>query len=221
MEHHRLKPMGNYPVELFETLYKQTAGLRRKLASQIDPRKFGVDYQEILSWFDVKFIFIFSKYWETQPQKLLGYIISGLSTYKKRIVINSYNHKWKDYANKQDIDDMWDNPLKDDDDHSAERREFYMEKIDSFMKKYLSDDAYFLFNIQLVPPPYITEKMRQMGLKPHQNIPVNLIVDFLELEDSTASASYINGLILEIKNAKHKCTAHFKSNPILYSQSQN
>lgn len=221
MEHHRLKPMGNYPVELFETLYKQTTGLRRKLASQIDPRKFGVDYQEVLSWFDVKFIFIFSKYWETQPQKLLGYIISGLSTYKKRIVINSYQYKWKDYANKQDIDDMWDNPLKDEDSYSAERREFYMEKIDAFMKANLSEDAYFLFNIQLVPPAYITEKMRQRGLKPHQNIPVDLIVDYLELEDSPSSTSYINGLILEIKNSKQKCAAHYKSNPVLYAQSQN
>ena len=62
MEHHRLKPMGNYPVELFNSLYAQTHGLRRKLASQIDASKFGVDYQEVLSWFDVKFLFIFSKY---------------------------------------------------------------------------------------------------------------------------------------------------------------
>jgi len=152
MEHHRLKPMGDYPKELCEQLYKQTNGLRRKLASQIDARKYGVDYHEVLSWFDVKFLYIFTKYWQTQPERLLGYIISGLTTYKRKIMMNSYQAKWANYANNQDIDEMWDNPIKDEDNESAQRREFYMDKLHEFMQNHLSDDAYLLLNIQLVPP---------------------------------------------------------------------
>ncbi len=221
MEHHRLKPMGNYPVELCEQLYKQTHGLRRKLASQIDPRKFGVDYQEVLSWFDVKFLFVFTKYWQTEPERLLGYIISGLTTYKRRILMNSYQNKWKDYANKLDVDDMWDNPVKDDDSETAQRREFYMNHIDSFMKDNLSDDAYLLLNLQLIPPPFITDKMRSMGLKPTSAIPTDLIVDYLELEPNNSSTSYINGLRMELKAAQQKCTSHYKQHPVTYQYSQN
>ena len=221
MEHHRLKPMGNYPVELFNSLYAQTHGLRRKLASQIDARKFGVDYHEVLSWFDVKFIFIFSKYWETQQERLLGYIISGLTVYKKRIMMNSYQNKWKDYANKLDIDDMWDNPLKDDDTESAQRREFYMEKLDSFMKENLSDDAYLLFTIQLIPPSFITERMNQRGLKPTATIPTDLIVDYLGLEPNQSSTQYINGLRMELKAIQQKCAQYYKQNPVTYQYSQN
>lgn len=221
MEHHRLKPMGEYPVELFEKLYKQTHGLRRKLASQIDARKFGVDYHEILSWFDVKFIFIFTKYWQSQPERLLGYIISGLSTYKRRITMNSYNHKWRDYANKLDVDDMWDNPLADEDTEYAQRREFYMEKLDSFMKQNLSEDAYLIFSITLLPPPFISEKMKSMGLKPTANIPSEVLVDYLELEPNHSSASYINGLRMEVKAIQQKCTVFYKQNPVTYTYSQN
>lgn len=221
MEHHRLKPMGNYPVELFNSLYKQTHGLRRKLASQVDPRKFGVDYHEVLSWFDVKFIFVFSKYWQSQPEKLLGYIISGLTTYKQRIIMNSYQHKWKDYAHKLDVDDMWDNPIKDDESETAQKREFYMSHIDEFMKQNLSNDAYLLFTLQLTPPPFISERMRSMGLKPTSNIPTDLFVDYLELEPNKSSETYVNGLRMEIKSAQQKCTIYYRQHPVTYQYSQN
>jgi hypothetical protein len=220
MEHHRLQPMGDYPVELFEKLYKQTHGLRRKLASQIDPRKFGVDYNEVLSWFDVKFIFLFSKYWETQRERLLGYIISGLTTYKRRITINSYQERWRDYANNLDVDSLWDNPITlDDNDEYALKREFYMEHLDNFMKSNLSTDAYLLFNIQLTPPPFIHETMKLYGLKHNALIPCKIIADYLGLDPNQSSIAYIEGLRLEVKDVQHKCAQHFKQNPVTYQPS--
>lgn len=219
MEHHRLKPMGDYPKELFNTLYKQTTGLRRKLASQIDARKFGVDYFEILSWFDVKFIYLFNKYWQTHNDKLLGYIISGLTTYKRRITLNSYQERWADYANKLDIDDMWDNPIKDDDTDLPLKREFYMEKIHGFMKNTLSEDGYLIFNLQLVPPAFISERLKAMGNRTEKNIPPEFIAEYLNLDISKPSITYINGLKLEVKEATSKCAAFFKNNPVEYIES--
>ena len=62
MEENRLKPMTQgYDESLFNLIYDKTKHLRRKLASEIDHRRFGVTNEDIKSWFDVKLIYVFKK----------------------------------------------------------------------------------------------------------------------------------------------------------------
>ena len=62
MEENRLKQMPeNYDRAVFESIYSKTKNLRNKLAYGIDARRFGVDQDEIKSWFDVNKLAI----WET------------------------------------------------------------------------------------------------------------------------------------------------------------
>ena len=77
MEEHRLTTMKEgYDEKLFNDLYEKVKPLKRKLASTISTSKLGISYDDILSWFDIKFIFVFNKYFENkEPEVLKGFII--------------------------------------------------------------------------------------------------------------------------------------------------
>jgi hypothetical protein len=200
MEDHRLKPMQDgYDEKLFNELYKQTAKLRRKLASQIDCRKFGVDYQEILSWFDVKFIHAFAKYEKKEPERLMGYIINSLSTYKYRIMRSSYQAKFHKHSSQIDITELYDytNIVEEMDNH--EEKEALVNEIMDYLKPRLSRDAILILEIELQPPPFILDQMRDMGKKENGQIPHKLIADYLGYDDSQNFLNYIKELRTEIK----------------------
>ena len=75
MELHRLQPMKPYDPKLFNELYKKTERLRKSLVYQIDSSRWGVTQDEVMSWFDDKFIFVFNKYQDQKkPDILLGYL---------------------------------------------------------------------------------------------------------------------------------------------------
>ena len=95
MESHRLKPMvDGYDEKLFNKIYQDTELLRKKLTYQIDARKFGFDQNEIYSWFNVKLIFTFNRYYnESTPEILKAKIINSLQNFKNRIIKLSYSLK--------------------------------------------------------------------------------------------------------------------------------
>lgn len=213
MEHHRLKPMKDgYDEKLFNELYKKTTPLRRKLAHEIDARKFGVDYQEILSWFDVKFIHTFNKYWDTEPERLMGYIISALSTYKYRIMRSSYQAKYHNHASMVDVTELYkqsDIVLVEDIPH----RELYLNKVMEFMKDKLSDDALLVLEIELTPPPFILDQMEDLGKKETHKIPHNIIADYLGYGDSPNMVEYIKELRSQIRAGISLAKKYFEENP--------
>ena len=93
METHRLKPMPTgYDEQLFNSLYKATEKLRNKLVYGIDNRRFGVEPAEIKSWFDVKFIYVFTKYYPkySNPEVLKAHLINALQLFKYRILRKAY-----------------------------------------------------------------------------------------------------------------------------------
>lgn len=216
MEHHRLKPMKEgYDQELFNKLYKETSALRRKLAFQIDSRKFGVDYQEILSWFDVKFIHTFNKYWDKEPKRLMGYIINSLQTYKYRVMRSSYQVKYHTHAHQLDITTVYgETDIKDETSEDIQRREFYMDRIMQYMKDKLTDDALLVLQVQLNPPPFIAEQMEDEGKKQNTNIPSDILIDFLGLSSSENAEAYIKDLRKQIRKATNNCAAFFSNQPI-------
>lgn len=206
MEESRLTPMvEGYDQEMFNRLYQKTEGLRRTLARGIDHRRFGVDNEEIISWFSVKFIFAYNKYCKKYNEDiLLGHMIRAMQFMKCRIIKAAYTVKYSqsivEYTGNEPhgIDD----PLED--------REYYYEKLMKFMRINLSDNAYMLLQLQLNPPPYILRRLKEKSIGSIHKIPDELIAEYFDLGFSTDAYRYVKALNLEIKQAIAIAKCEFK-----------
>jgi hypothetical protein len=208
-ESHRLKKMSDgYDQRLFLQIYKETSSLRRKLAYDIDPRKFGVDYKEVLSWFDVKFIFVFHKYQDND--KLKGYIINALRTFKYHIIKNSYLPKNMLHQT-VDITEIYD--LQEPSEEGGtffENRNSLLEMGKNYLKSILSEDAFFLFELELNPPPYILLRLINPEQKKIPKPSAELIAEYLGIKENDKEAvEYIKKLRKEIKDGIEEAHEHF------------
>lgn len=214
MEESRLKPMvKGYDVNVFNDLYVQTEKLRRKLASEIDPRRFGVDYFEILSWFDVKFIYVFNRYYEKHsPDILKGHIIRGLQFFKCRILRKAYTQSSIQHMNTTELTDYEDFEHEDfleETEHTSDK-DFLYDLAMEFFKSHLSENAYELLQVQLNPPPYIIHLLQEEGIENRNKIPNSIFADYFELGTSPKAIKYIESLKKEIKGAIEEARRHFK-----------
>lgn len=219
MEIHRLTPMKeNYPVDLFNKLYSQTHYLRRKLSSQIDPRRYGVSRDIIDSWFDDKFMFVFNKHFDNKnPDVLKGFLINSLQTYKYRILRKAYGKESEYYQSIVDIEGESNliNIIPDVSEISSEN--LFHDLAFAFMKDKLSEDAYLIFEIQINPPPYIINRLN----KSNSYIPNDLLTHFLNLKSSNKTKKYISKLRKEIKITTEIAKEYFLNNPLAISYSNN
>lgn len=210
LELNRLKAMpDNYDQKLFNHLYYKTENLRRKLASEIDSRRFGLSKEDVLSFFDVKFIFVFSKHHELPENILLGYLLNSLKNFKARILRSAYTQKYSQSI--MSIDNLTFDYLSDPIDDNT--KDTYFEKIMVFMKKHLSLNAYTILDLQMNPPPYIYHKLNTSPDTNLRKIPDHIILDYLDLGSSPKAFKYIEGLKKEIRNATKYAKEIFK-NPI-------
>lgn len=207
MEEQRLKPMvENYNPDLFKEIYSKTEGLRRKLAKGIDHRRFGVDNEEILSWFTVKFIYAYNKYvHQYNKDILLGHMIRAMQFFKCRLIKAAYTVKYS-----QSIIEFTGSEVKEVENPFEETREFYYEEAISFLKKHLSDNAYMLLQLQINPPPYILTRLKDTGSSWGHKIPDDLIAEYFDLDLDNKSLEYISGLKKEIKRAINSARGHFQ-----------
>lgn len=207
-ESHRLKPMvEGYDKNLLNQLWKETRALRKKLAYDIDARKFGVDYKEILSCFDVKFLYAFNKY--HKDPKVKGYVINALRTYKHRCILNSYLPK-NEIHQTMDIEDTYDVfDIADDIKILSDEDNLLLDKAQNYLKSILSEDAYFLFELDLNPPPYILERLKNSEQKKMPKPSADLIAEFLGISDSDYATDYIKQLRKEIDNAIQRANQYF------------
>lgn len=208
-ELNRLKPMPEvYDHQLFNKLYQKTEGLRKKLASQIDPHRFGVTYEDILSSFDIKFIFVFSKCHKEPENILLATILNSMQNFKCRILRAAYTKKYS--QNIMQIDDLtyFGNTLTED--HPQNKLdEHYSEKLMEFMKGYLSPNALAVFEVKLNPPPYIQNKLNTHEDANLQKIPDDLILDYFDLGFGIKAHKYLNSLKKEIVKGIKEAKNHF------------
>lgn len=208
MEEHRLKPMQpNYDVALFNQLYNDTHKLRRKLARNIDCNRFKVSYEDVVSWFDIKFIFVFNKYYGKMDSNILkGHIISSLSLYQYRLMRMSY----LDRVNLQHVVNYEDSqsfePLVGSD---VNEEALFKEAAIAYMKRNLPEEAYTILQIELYPPYYIIQKLTEQN-KNIQKIPANLICEYLGW-DNTSKVGRMRKLI---HKATEDARAFFNSHPI-------
>lgn len=207
MEESRLLPMPlNYDVQKFNTLFAKTEGLRRKLASGIDSRRFGVDYDEILSWFSNKFLFAFTKYHTMDEQILLGHLIKSLQFFKCRILRSAYTQKFSQTILPFDeVDETQMVDIEIPPNH-------YYDKLISFIRPYISDNALILLEIQLHPTPFILRRLREEGIDSLHKIPDEILIEYFDLGFNNRSIKYITCLKKEIKVATQYAKEHFSKN---------
>ena len=205
MEIHRLTPMKPYDPRLFNELYKKTERLRKSLTYQIDARRVGVTHDEVLSWFDDKFIFVFNKYADVkEPNILLGFIINSLQVFKQKILRRSYQLNNSVNLNSISIEDL--KVFNIVDQAEEDNKELLLNLAFSFMETRLSQEAYDLLQLQLNPPLFIQSKLKTKTSK----IPPQLILGFLGLEITPKNLDVIAILKDEINMAIQEAKTHFK-----------
>lgn len=178
MEEHRLKPMGNYDPKLFNELYEATEQLRKKLAWQIDCRRYGVDYQEILSWFDVKFLFAFTKYYPTKgKEELKAHLIMALQFFKNRILRKGYS-KNNMYNSMVDIEGVY-NLKETHIQPEYNEKEYFMTIALDFLKNHLEPDAFKILQIEIDPPLFIIQELANQEKYTTTKIPSSMISDYM------------------------------------------
>lgn len=210
MEESRLKPMKpGYDEKLFVKLFEETRLLRHSLARGIDTRRFGVDHEEVVSWFDVKFIYAFNRYCdEKTPDLLKAYIINALRFFKIRVIKSAYT-----VAHSQSIlciDDVF--GLEDSESEDPEVEQNQDELLDRtmhFMKQNLSDNALMLLEIQLQPPLWVQKKAAEEGIHNFTKIPNALYAEYLELGTGKQATKMIEYLKQEINSVIRMARSHF------------
>lgn len=206
MELHRLTGMPeNYDVSMFNEFYSKTANLRRKLASGIDHHRFGVTQDEIISWFDDKFLFVFNKYYHTKHDLLLGYIIQGLTLFKARILRAAYTEK---YTQKFVSPDDGFHHIYLEDKYEEPEKTVCKDLLYDFLKEKISGNALFLMEIQLNPPPMIISTLDKEGKK-FSKIPDYLLLKYLGIEKHKKGPNILLALQQEIKMGIDLAKKHF------------
>jgi len=210
MEENRLKPMpADYDEQLFNRLYQETLPLRRVLARQIDSRRFGLAFEDILSFFDSKFIYVFSKHYKEDPNKLKAFLINSLKNFKCRILKSAYTHKYSQSIISLDVLVVEQPDIIADE--VSNTKDFYYEKLMAFMKEHLSDNALLILELQINPPPYIIQKINIDKSKNLQKVPDQVILEYLDMGQSDNAYKYIKKLRKEIRNAVNYAKTTFKS----------
>lgn len=210
-ETNRLKPMvENYDPMKFKRLFEKTKNLRRKLASGIDHRRFGVDQEEVISWFITKFIYAYNKYCQVYNEEvLLGHLVRAMQFMKCRILRAAYQPKFCQVSIEYDsnhVEEEIMNPYED------EVREHYYNTLCEFLKKNLTDNAYMLFQLQINPPLYILAQMKEQGHTNIHKIPDQIICNYFNLGFDFSTTKYLKSLRKEIHNATQLAKEYFKRN---------
>ena len=207
MEIHRLTPMKpDYPVGLFNELYKETEQLRKSLVYQIDSRRYGVTKDIIQSWFDDKFLFVFNKHFQTMDRDILkGTLINSLRNFKMRILRKAYSEEGEFYTTSTTIDGEFDimNTIKED----VEEANPNSILLDNYMREHLSDNAYIIFRIQIDTPPYIVSRLTNNNSR----ISNDLLIEYLDINKGSYDKSirYVKNLKREINKCIESAKAYF------------
>ena len=111
---------------------------------------------------------------------------------------SSYQAKYHNHAHQLDISELYN---YDDiiEEPSKSINEEELEKVLTFMKGKLNNDAILILEIELNPPDYILEHLKDLGKKPNQKIPHEVIADYLGYGRSQNVIEYIKDLRSEIK----------------------
>lgn len=199
MEIDRIKEFNNYDVDMFNRIYKQCKPLIKSLVYTIDSKRLGVDKDMIKSYFDDKFMFVFSKYNKIYEEKRLkALIISSLQNFKNRLLRLAYGNSSDFYMGLVSIDDSYDT-LSSIPEESSDNKE-RLEIIYEYMKTNLSPEALLLFTIELYPPEWFIDRVDNINLQTKFIKFSNyMYLEYFELPKTKSYSKYISSIKHEIE----------------------
>jgi len=207
-ELHRLKVMEDYDEMLFNKLYRNLKPLVKRLARNVDERRFNVPNDVIQSYFWDKFLYVFNKYQgEYSEEHLRATLISSLMTFKNRLLRKAYTEQSEYYQALTSMEDLFDDSKELIEDHSeSELIQARMDRLYTFMRNNLSPDAFLLFEVQNDPPEFIKDMMKTQNSKPS----IIMLLDFFDLPRTKTHSNFITALRKEIEITVEKAKAELK-----------
>lgn len=197
-ELHRLKDFDqSYDEALFNKLYRNMKPLMKRLAKQVDPKRFNVTSDIILSYFSDKFVYVFNKYQHVYDEEhLKAALLSSLSTFKNRLLRNAYTEAAEINQQISQLEDLYDDSKElIDDSYESEVKEKQLNILYNYMKDHLDPDTYLLFEIQMDPPEYIRERLKTENGR----ISALLLLDFFELPRTKKNSAWIGEMRQDIE----------------------
>ncbi len=173
-ELHRLKTMDEYDERLFNKLYRKLKPLVKKLARNVDARRYNVSPDIIQSYFWDKFLYVFNKYQsEYDEQRLQATLINSLTTFKNRLLRKAYGEQSEYYQSLVSLDGLFDDNKEDImDTDEREKAKERLESLYAFLRAKLKSD--------------------------NSKISIVMLLDFFGLARTKTNSNYISTLRKEI-----------------------
>jgi len=207
-ELHRLKVMEDYDEVLFNRLYRNMKPLVKRLAKNVDARRFNVPNDVIQSYFWDKFLYVFNKYQsEYEEERLRATLISSLMTFKNRLLRKAYTGQSEYYQALTSFEDLFDDSKEIIDDNTE--KEGLLDRTNqlyAYMKMKLSPDAYLLFEVQNDTPGFIKSLLKTDNSK----ISTMMLLDYFDLPRTKSYANFISRLRKEIEINIEKAKAELR-----------
>lgn len=198
-ELHRLTELKPYDPDLFNRLYKTCKPLIRRLTKGVDYRRFNVSQDIIQSYFWDKFLYVFNKYQDKyDEERLKATILSSLQTFKSKLLRNAYTKQAEFNQELTSLENLFDNnkELLDDSEESRIKEEQSIE-FHKYMKEHLTPDEYLVMQIQLDPPKWFEDKIKES----HGKLSILHLIDYFELPRDKTSINLFSRIRRNIQKA--------------------
>lgn len=189
-ELHRLTELKPYDQDLFNRMYKTCKPLIRRLTKGVDSRRFNVSQDIIQSYFWDKFLYVFNKYQDKyDEERLKATILSSLQTFKSKLLRNAYTKQAEFNQELTSLENLFDNnkELLDDSEESRIKEEQSIE-FHKYMKEHLTPDEYLVMQIQLDPPKWFEDKIKES----HGKLSILHLIDYFELPRDKTSINFFS-----------------------------
>lgn len=207
-ELHRLTELKPYDQDLFNRMYKTCKPLIRRLTKEVDSRRFNVSQDIIQSYFWDKFLYVFNKYQDKyDEERLKATILSSLQTFKSKLLRNAYTKQAEFNQELTSLENLFDNnkELLDDSEESRIKEEQSIE-FHKYMKEHLTQDEYLVMQIQLDPPKWFEDKIKES----HGKLSILHLIDYFELPRDKTSINFFSRIRKNIQKTLEQASIDLK-----------
>lgn len=207
-ELHRLTELKPYDQDLFDRMYKTCKPLIRRLTKGVDSRRFNVSQDIIQSYFWDKFLYVFNKYQDKyDEERLKATILSSLQTFKSKLLRNAYTKQAEFNQELTSLENLFDNnkELLDDSEESRIKEEQSIE-FHKYMKEHLTQDEYLVMQIQLDPPKWFEDKIKES----HGKLSILHLIDYFELPRDKTSINFFSRIRKNIQKTLEQASIDLK-----------
>lgn len=208
-ELHRLTELKPYDQDLFNRMYKTCKPLIRRLTKGVDSRRFNVSQDIIQSYFWDKFLYVFNKYQDKyDEERLKATILSSLQTFKSKLLRNAYTKQAEFNQELTSLENLFDNNNKEllDDSEESRIKEEQSIEFHKYMKEHLTQDEYLVMQIQLDPPKWFEDKIKES----HGKLSILHLIDYFELPRDKTSINFFSRIRKNIQKTLEQASIDLK-----------